>query len=342
MSKQRFIDKSFDLATASTAVLVAFGVQIVFQLILSLFSLPAKAYTWTVVIANQVIFAGVALAFCFVKKVDPLAVTGVKRPPKWYYYPIFILIAICCVTCFAPISGLFSRLLTQLGYDRTPQYYVPLKDGGLFTLAFLALTILPALGEETMLRGVLMSGAKKKSPMFAIFFTALIFALIHGNLHQLVHQFLLGLVIGYLVYLTGSIYAGTTVHFFNNGIALLLDYGRAHDFVDKTFYWYVGGKLGAKETIIGMAVSLFALAMLLIFITCLLHRERSETRDYEPQEGRLGDRINRYLAFLSADEEEQQRAGMKKKLDSYALLMTVVLAAVLAAVVLLTLIPGGK
>ncbi len=336
------MSKSFDLGTASTAVLVAFGVQIVFQLILSLFSLPSKAYTWAAVIANQVIFAGVALAFCFAKKVDPIAVTGVKRPPKWYYFPLFVLIAICCVTCFAPLSGMFSRLLTKLGYDRTPQYYVPMKEGGLFALAFLALTILPAVGEETMLRGVLLSGAKRKSPMFAVFYTALIFALIHGNLHQLVHQFLLGLVMGYLAYLTGGIYASATVHFANNGIALLLDYGRAHDFVDKTFYWYVGGKLGAKETVIGMAVSLFALAMLLIFITCLLHRERSKEREYEPQDGRLGDRINAYLAFLSADEEEQQRAGKKTKLDGYALLMAVVLAAVLAAVVLLSLIPGGK
>ena len=347
MKKQRFTAKSFGIGTAASAVLVAFGVQLIFQLILSLFTMPTMVRTWIVVILNQVIFTAVALIYCFTQKVDPIAVTGLKRPPKWYYFPIFILIAVACITCFGPMSGLFSRLLAKLGYDRTPKYYIPLDNGGLFALAFLALTILPAVGEETMLRGVLMSGAKKKSPLFAIFYTALIFALMHGNLNQLVHQILLGIVMGYLVYLTGSIYASATVHFANNAMALLLDYGRAHDFVDKNFYWYIGGKLDAEPTIIGISISLFGLLMLLTLVTCLMHRDRSANAEYEPLEGKFLDRINAYLYFLAAPNDPVEQEGEKAKkytrrrLEGYELLVVIVLAAVLAAVVLLTLIPSG-
>ena len=347
VKNEKYLAKSFDFGIACTAVLVAFGVQIVLQLILSMFKLPAAAYNWTVVILNQVVFIAVTLVFCRTQKVDPFAVTGAKRPPKWYFFPLFILVAVCCVTCFAPLSGVFSRLLDKLGYEYKPNYFIPMENGGLFALAFLALTILPALGEEMMLRGTLLSGAKRKSPLLAIFFTALIFALIHGNLRQLVHQFLLGAVMGYLAYLTGGIYASATVHLTNNAMALLLDYGRAHNFVDKTFYWYVGGKLGATPTFIGIVVSLFALVMLLVLITCLTHRERSRTKEYSPTEGRLFDRITAYLIFLStsdkqSEEEAKAEQGSKKRLDGYTLLIAIVLVVVLATVVLLTLVPGGK
>lgn len=347
MKERKFLARSFELSTAAGAVLAAFGAQLFLQLFLMVFKMPDKAFSWTVIILNQVVFASVALIFCFWKKVDPIAVTGLKNPPKWYYFPLFALIAVCCVTCFGPLSGLFSRVLTLLGYDRAPQYFIPMDNAGLFTLAFLALTLLPAVGEETIFRGVLLSGAKKKSPLFAIFYTALIFALIHGNLNQLVHQFLLGAVIAYLAYLTGGIYASATVHLVNNACAMLLDYGRVHDVVSKSFYWYVGGKLGAAPTVIGISVSLFALVMLLVLITCSYHRERSKVKEYDVSGGKLCDRINAYLIFLSTPDKQTEAAakeeqGSKKRLDGYTLLMVVVLASMLAAVVLLTIIPGGK
>ena len=341
MKKEKKLLKSFDLGTAVLAVLVGFCVQIVFQYILSLFSLPAKTYTWIVVIMNQLIFFGVALIFCFCpkKKVSPLAITGAKEPPKWYYFPIFILIAIACVTCFGPISGLFRRMLSKLGYDYTPQYFIPRDNAGLFTLAFFALTILPVLGEEFMLRGVLMSGTKKHSAVFAILYTALIFALIHGNLNQLIHQFLLGAIMGYVAYLTGGIYASAVIHITNNAMAMLLDYGFANNFVNHSFYYYVAGELGVAETLIGIMVSFFALAMFLVLFTALLHRDRARVKDYNPT-------FSTYLLYLATPTAEREKEASEeregKKMNGYSLMLVIFLAVMLAAIVLLTLIPGAK
>ena len=347
MDKKYKLAKSFDLATACIAVLVAFGVQIILQFVFSLFSLSAKALTWTVVISNQVTFFVIAMAFCFGKKVDPLAITGAKEPPKWYHFPLFILIAITCVTCFAPMSGLFTRMLCKLGYEHMPQYFIPRDNAGLFTLAFLALTILPVLGEEVILRGVLMSGAKRRSPLFAILFPAMIFALLHGNLHQLIHQFLLGAVMGYLVYLTGSIYASATIHITNNAIAMLLDYGFMHNFINKNFYYYIAGEAIATTTLIGIALSFFALVMLLVLVTCLIHRDRSRVKEYDPIDGGVGERITSYLIYLStptAEKEGEVRAEQegKKPMSADTVLIVVILSLVLAATVFLTLIPGVK
>lgn len=360
MGNGKKLSKSFDLGTAASLVLIAFGVQIVFQLIVSLFSLTPVVKTWIIVVGNQLVFFGVVLVFAHLKEVDPLAIAGAKEPPKWYYFPLFILIAICCVTCFAPLSGLFTRLLEKLGYDHMPQYYIP-REPGTFTLAFLALTLLPVIGEEFMLRGALMSGAKKRSPLFAIFYTALIFALLHGNLNQLLHQFLLGVVMGYLAYLTGGIYASAAVHMTNNAIALLLDYGFAHSFINHKFYFYIAGELGATETLVGVSLSFFGLVMLLVLVTCLLHRDRSKVKDYFSVEGSIGDKITAYLLYLSTPteareaearaelygkestanrDEKEATATRRPPMESFTLLMVILLAAVLGAIVLITLIPG--
>ena len=372
MKNAKNLSKSFDLGTAAVAFLIGFGTQVVFQFILSLFSLPAKTLTWIVVVANQVIFFAVALIFCLVpkRKVDPLAVTGAKQPPKWYFFPICILMAISCVTCFGPLSGLFARLLGKLGYNHTPQYFIPRDNAGLFALAFFALTLLPVLGEEFMVRGVLMSGAKKKSPLFAIFYTALIFALMHGNLNQLIHQFLLGIIMGYVAYLTGGIYASAMIHMTNNAMAMLLDYGFANNFVNHKFYYYIAGELGAVPTLVGVSLSFFALAMFLVLFTCLYHRNRARVKDFVPvlsfeeaekesvpledaeeEEApvKIGvrDRITAYLLFLStptvaAEEQARAEQNSKKAMDGNTRLLVIVLAAVLGAIVLLSLIPGGK
>jgi len=344
MDKNRVSRKSFDLGSASLVFLIAFGAQLLFQAIILLFRFSEVAKTWTVVIGNQIVLFAVCLILCLNKKVDFLEITGLRRPPKWYYFPLFILIAFACVATFAPLAGVFSHLLTKLGYEYTPNYHIPTENAGLFALSFLALTLLPLLGEETAVRGVVMSGSRERSPVFAILFSALIFALMHGNLRQVVHQFLLGAVMGYLAYLTGGIYASAVVHFVNNGLALLLEYGFKNGMIDPRAYWYMAGELGSKSTLIGVVVGLFALMMFLVLFTCLLHRERAQKKDYIPREdvgfhGRVAD----YLRYLSAfpDEELPAQGGEAGRATRmYGTLMAVLLAVVLAVIVLLTLVSG--
>jgi len=345
--KSRFIRKTFDLGSASLAFLIAFGAQLLFQVIVLLFHLSDAAKTWTIVVGNQVVLFAVCMIFCFRKKVDPLEITGLRRPPKWYYFPLFILIAFACVATFAPLAGVFSHLLGRLGYEYMPTYHIPTEDKGLFTLAFLALTLLPLLGEETAVRGVVLSGGRERSPVFAILFSALIFALMHGNLRQIVHQFLLGAVMGYLAYVTGGIYASAVVHFVNNGVALLFEYGFKNGMIDPRAYWYVAGELGTKSTLIGVVVGFFGLTMFLVMLTCLIHRERARKKDYIPcdDEG-FHSRITGYLRFISGFPEEgsmpQGAAGEEKPREqrTYGTAMAIMLAVVLALIVLLSLIPG--
>ena len=257
-----------ELTTASLILLIAIGAEILFQSFVLLLGLSETVRNWTIVIGNQLVF----FVVCFVSTrafgSNLAELTGVKRPPKAYFFPLFLLAAVLCVFAFAPLAGLFSQGLKALGYDYTPQYFVPYDNAGLFVLALLALTFLPMLGEEVMMRGVLLSGAKKKSPFFAVFFSAAVFALFHGNLVQLVHQFCLGAVIGYLVFLTGSIYAGAVIHGANNACALLIDYLYLHNKIGTRAYGYFTADFssGLKGGVFAaVLIASWALIALLLF-----------------------------------------------------------------------------
>ena len=267
------------------------------MLVVLIFGLSDTAYTWTVVVGNQIVFFLVCFAFTRVKKVSLAALTGVKRPPRPYFFPIFIAIAVACVFAFAPIAALFSKFMRFLGYQYAPQYFVPYDNAGLFVLALLGLSLLPALGEETMIRGVLLSGARERGPLFAILFSSLIFALFHGNLVQLAHQFMLGCVMGYLVVLTGSIWPSAVMHAVNNGCALLIEFFYARDIIGTGAYGYFTANF---ETCSGgafagvLVASWVVLFALLAGYTLLVRRERLASGD--PSEGKGVDAFLRRLS----------------------------------------------
>ncbi|HCJ01405.1 MAG TPA: hypothetical protein DHV31_00775 [Clostridiales bacterium] len=339
--------KKMDLFTASVTLIAAFAAQYVVQFFLALMPMSDAAFTWSAVIANQVILFVACFLFCRQSKVSLVEITGVKRPPKWYCFVAVIFIALACLLCFAPLAGLMKRMLEKIGYEVTPNYFIPMQNRGLFALSFLALTILPAICEETAVRGVFLSGAKQKSAVFAIFLSAAVFALMHGNFNQLVNQFLIGVVAAYLVCITGSIYAGALLHFMNNGLAMICEYGFANGWIDPRFYWYLCGELSAKTIIVGMCVSLSALVVLLSSVTLLLHRDRTEKELFYPPKEGFWRNVSPYLDYLSGSSEateqgEKPQGTSLRKPDKNGWIAMAILLGMLILVLCLTLIPGAN
>ena len=58
---------------------------------------------------------------------------------------------------------------------------------------------------------------------FALVLSTILFALFHGNLVQAPNAFLMGLVIGYFVLYSGSLWVGVIIHAVNNAMSLVLD-----------------------------------------------------------------------------------------------------------------------
>jgi membrane protease YdiL (CAAX protease family) len=95
-------------------------------------------------------------------------------------------------------------------------------------IAFVALVILPPLGEEPLIRGYLYSGLRSKMKFVpAMLITSILFGAAHlegGTTTSLlwaagVNTFILSLVLVYLREKSGALYAGILVHMLNNAIA---------------------------------------------------------------------------------------------------------------------------
>ena len=89
----------------------------------------------------------------------------------------------------------------------------------LFIVAFI-----PALCEELFFRGALQQINRDwfGNDHVAILVTALCFALFHGDLYGLVPRFLLGVLLGYLFFLSGSILVNVAFHFGNNALVVVM------------------------------------------------------------------------------------------------------------------------
>ena len=67
------------------------------------------------------------------------------------------------------------------------------------------------------------SGWGRRGGVAAIALSALVFAAVHGNLAQGLHAFLIGLLLGWLYWRSGSIVPGLVFHWVNNTIAYVLE-----------------------------------------------------------------------------------------------------------------------
>ena len=96
--------------------------------------------------------------------------------------------------------------------------------GLLFNLLIIAL--IPAVGEELTFRGVLQQSLTRgmKNPHVAIWLSAAIFSFIHFQFYGFLPRMFLGIILGYMFYISGSLWTSILMHFLNNGTAVVLYY----------------------------------------------------------------------------------------------------------------------
>jgi sodium transport system permease protein len=83
--------------------------------------------------------------------------------------------------------------------------------------------VLPGLCEEMLCRGFLLSSFKGRlGGMGAVIFTAVCFGLLHLDPYRLISTMFLGLLLGFIVLRTGSIYPAMLAHAANNALSFLV------------------------------------------------------------------------------------------------------------------------
>lgn len=137
----------------------------------------------------------------------------------------FVVIAITLFTY--PVALFFNLIMITIisMFDSIKPLPIPTANNfeeyiGLFFI----IAISAGICEEIFFRGLLLSAYESKFKDKAVIISAVLFGLFHFNLQNLLGPIVLGLIFGYLVYLTDSIYAGIIGHITNNGLAVTLAY----------------------------------------------------------------------------------------------------------------------
>ncbi len=123
---------------------------------------------------------------------------------------------------------------------------VQIKENKLFS--FISIVIFAPLLEEILCRGVILrSLLRQTTPLKAIIWSSVMFGVMHMNPWQAIPAFLVGLLIGWIYWRTGSLWSAIFIHFVNNGFSYIItilfpqlpaDYGFA-DIIPDGFYFPV-------------------------------------------------------------------------------------------------------
>lgn len=139
------------------------------------------------------------------------------RPEKWKINPRLVMGGVILMLA----TGI---VLTPL-LDKLPDTYIEMLDdymqGGFWPM-LTAVVAAPIL-EEFLFRGIIQKNlVRRMGPFVGILLGSLIFGGIHLIPQQVVYASCLGLILGTVYYLTGSLNSAIAVHFVNNGLTSLL------------------------------------------------------------------------------------------------------------------------
>lgn len=92
------------------------------------------------------------------------------------------------------------------------------------TITILLLSVLPAIGEEWLFRGLLQHELNNifNNKHIAILITAILFSAIHMQFLTFLPRFFLGIILGYLFVLSGNLWLSVIAHFINNFMAVVV------------------------------------------------------------------------------------------------------------------------
>ena len=213
---------------------------------------------------------------------------GIRRGMLLFRAPVLaFLLALIILWACRPLIDFLAQIPREISLDNFPQFEQWVK--GAFSqredligqiigygsgwwgvvLSLLVFAVLPALGEEFFFRGTLQRiwAASSGKNNLVIVLTAFLFAVIHFDYYNFFGIFALGILLGYIYFLSGSLWVSVFFHFLNNAITVLA-----------LVYFYPDGTMDGQEGIFPWWVALLSLATVL-WLLVQMKRYRSLTMD---------------------------------------------------------------
>lgn len=166
-----------------------------------------------------------SIVYSLVRKVKLKSSFSDGQPISLLPISVAIVLAIIAIFLFTPFMEAVEYGFMQMGYnpdDTIPMEALMKSSGKYFFLGLFVYALLPAIAEEIVFRGVIQNSIHSKYNGFvAITVSTLLFVFMHGALQQTVYQAVMGIMLGYVALVGGSIFYSTILHFLNNAFVLL-------------------------------------------------------------------------------------------------------------------------
>ncbi|MFY0626184.1 MAG: CPBP family intramembrane metalloprotease [Reichenbachiella sp.] len=210
---------------------------------------PQEKFQW-ILMAVQVIASGISfilVPIIFIKKVSKERV-AIYFDNSHHTFPRYAILYFMAIS-FMVVNSIFIEWNMSLTYpepfhtkfvemekamEQATNFLTDFKSLPYFLVAFIAIAIIPAIGEELLFRGLIQKYASQifGNVHVAIWLTALVFSAFHLQFFGFLPRMLLGAFFGYMVYFSGSLWYGIAAHFVNNGMTILILYLHQQGVVD--------------------------------------------------------------------------------------------------------------
>ncbi|MBR4138204.1 MAG: CPBP family intramembrane metalloprotease [Bacteroidales bacterium] len=237
------------------------------------------------VISQIVGFLLPAVVYAMLVKEKPLNYLGFKNIPDWSLLGIvamFTVIPFLSMVTDWNDSIVFPESMRAIeeqlrGIQEKSEEIIKMfiGQGSLFS-SLVIIAALAAISEELLFRSVIQKALIKlfKNTHVAIIVTALVFSAFHGDFFGFFPRFILGMMLGYMFWMSGSIFPSMLMHFVNNATIVMLYYLNTRGFSDIDVEHF-----GSTDNVAIIILSL--ITTVAIFITCYRlnnkrHFDRSE------------------------------------------------------------------
>lgn len=140
--------------------------------------------------------------------------------------PSFLIVLISgpAIYVASALNMIVNYLLQFIGQaPEVSQIPIPQNVGELF-LAITVIAVAPAICEEVLHRGILLKAYENRGTVKAIVISGIMFGFFHFDISNLLGPIFLGILFGYYVVRTNSIFAGTIGHFMHNFLVTVIQY----------------------------------------------------------------------------------------------------------------------
>lgn len=177
------------------------------------------------------------IAYAFLVKEKPVNALGLKKSKiLWFLIGIAMIFAIMPFNSILaewnanltlPESmSMIEQLMKQMQEAATKmiEKFVSVDTIGGLILNLFMIAGLAALGEELLFRSIIQTSLIKtfKNAHIGILIASAIFSFIHFEFYGFVPRLILGMLLGYMFYFSGSIWIPMLMHFLNNGTVVLI------------------------------------------------------------------------------------------------------------------------